>query len=133
MQTPYPAEGYAPALNQYMTNEGFTLVDYKGKMVWKKGVGLATAPQFFSIQYQGNTIYLDAFLRYPILPGVYVGEMGITGFFGALPKSLLKTRVNTVEAYIVSLWQQQPPPQQPPLQQPPQRPAMQQPPQPPRQ
>lgn len=110
MQTPYPAEVYAQPLSQYMTNEGFKLVDYKGQKVWKKGVGIATAPQFFSIQYQGNTIYLDAFLRYPILPGVYVGEMGITGFFGALPKGLLKTRVHAVEMYIANLWQQQKPP-----------------------
>ncbi|MCL1923017.1 MAG: hypothetical protein FWG15_04010 [Propionibacteriaceae bacterium] len=117
IQTPELAETYAPAINQFMINEGFTLVDYKSAQVWKKGVGLATAPQFLSIQYVGNTIYLDAFIRYPILPGVYVGEMGLTGFIGALPKGLLKNRVQAVEAYIFSLWQQPmnaaPQPQQP--------------------
>ena len=105
MQTPNPSETYAPAINQYMLNEGFTLVDYKGQKVWKKGFGVVTCPQYFSIQYQENVIYLEAFIRYAILPGVYVGEMGIDSFFAAVPKSLLKQRVNTVEGYIINLWQ----------------------------
>jgi len=108
MQTPNPAEFYAPAINQFMLNEGFTLIDYKGYKVWKKGVGIATAPQYFSIQYSANTIYLEAFIRYPILPGVYVGEMGLSGFFVAVPKSLLKGRVFAIEKYIVDLWQTPP-------------------------
>lgn len=105
MQTPGPAELFAPAINQYMLKEGFRLVNYKGSMVWKKGFGFFTAPQYFSIQYRENAIYLEAFIRYAILPGVYIGEMGINGFFGAIPKSLLKNRVSVVENYIVSLWQ----------------------------
>jgi len=103
LQTPQPAETYAPVLNQYMMNEGFSLIDYKGEKVWKKGIGLATAPQYLSIQYQGGAIRLEAFIRYALLPGVYVGEMGIDGFFGALPKKLLKDRVISVESYIRSL------------------------------
>lgn len=117
MQTPGPADFYAPAISQYMYNEGFRLVDYKGFKVWKKGVGLVTAPQYFSIQYRENVIYLEAFLRYAILPGVYIGEMGINGFIGAVPKSLLKSRVGTVENYIISLWQN-PYNNQPAIQQP---------------
>ena len=105
IQTPGPARNYEPAISQYMQNEGFSIVDYKGQMVWKKGIGLATAPQFFSIQYGDNVVCLEAFIRFPLLPGVYVGEMGISGFFGALPKSLLKQRVSTVEGYIATLWQ----------------------------
>ena len=115
MQTPGPAEFYAPAINQYMVNEGFKLIDYKGAKVWKKGVGMVTAPQYFSIQYHDNVVYLEAFIRYALLPGVYVGEMGIDGFFGAWPKQMLKGRVDAVQYYIAGLWQQnavQPPPAQ---------------------
>ena len=106
MQTPNQADFYATAIGQYMVNEGFTLVDYKGFKVWKKGVGLLVAPQYFSIQYNGNNIFLEAFIRYALLPGVYIGEMGIDGVFGAIPKGLLKDRVRSVEGYIISLWQQ---------------------------
>jgi hypothetical protein len=109
MQTPGAATDYAEAIGQFMVNEGFNLVNYKGFKVWKKGVGILTAPQFFSIQYSSNTIFLEAFLRYPILPGVYVGEIGISGAFAAIPKNLLKGRVQAVERYIFSLWQAPPP------------------------
>lgn len=129
MQTPGPAEFYASAISQYMLNEGFALVDYKGFKVWKKGSGFLTAPQYFSIQYRENIIFLEAFIRYALFPGVYVGEMGITGFFGAIPKNLLKSRVGVVENYIMNLWSntyQNQPAMQPPLPpQPPQPPQQQ--------
>jgi hypothetical protein len=63
-----------------------------------------TAPQYLVIAYGPDFIHIEAFLRYPLLPGVYVGEMGLTGFFGALPKGLLRTRVTNLENYIASLW-----------------------------
>jgi len=103
LQTPAPAETYASAISQYMTDEGFALVDYKGAQVWKKGIGMATAPQYLAIQYDGNTINIEAFIRWALLPGVYVGEMGTTGFVGAIPKKLLRNRVETLESYIANL------------------------------
>jgi len=111
MQTPGPAEYYAPAINQYMVNEGFNLIDYKGYKVWKKGVGVVTFPQYLSIQYRYNVIYIEAFIRVAVLPGVYGNEMGIDGALFFVPKNLLKGRVDAVQNYIVSLWQQQLPPQ----------------------
>ena len=106
LQTPGAAESYLPAINQYMVNEGFEPITYKGQQVWKKGLGIATAPQYISIYYRENTIYLEAFIRFALFPGLYVGEMGINGFIGALPKSLLKGRVEAIENYIKALWQQ---------------------------
>ena len=104
-QTPGPAQAYEPAISAYMTSEGFRQKQYKGQMVWKKGIGLMTYPQYLSIQYNGNSICVEAFIRYPLLPGVYIGELGINGFFAALPKGLLKQRVNTVEQFIIGQWQ----------------------------
>jgi len=104
LQTPNPAESYAYGISQYMAKEGFNIIDYKGYKVWKKGVGVLVAPQFFSIQYSENTIFLEAFIRYPILPGVYVGEMGITGAFAAIPKKMLRDRVHAVERFIMEQW-----------------------------
>jgi len=97
----------ASAVGEYMTNEGFKLVDYRGQQVWKKGVGLLTAPQYLVISFFQDEVIVEAFLRFALFPGVYVGEMGIDGFFGAVPKSLLKTRVQAVEAYLVSIIQYQ--------------------------
>jgi len=100
LQTTGPAIDYEPAIHQYLISEGFALDQYQGKPIWKKGDGFVTAPQYISIECEGETVVLEAFLRYAILPGVYAGEMGTTGFIGALPKRLLKGRVDSVEAFI---------------------------------
>lgn len=91
----------------YMAQEGFSIIDYKGQRVWKKGSGLATAPQYLSITCTPQEVIVEAFIRFALLPGVYVGEMGITGFFGAVPKSLLSSRVRSVEEYLYSIITQQ--------------------------
>lgn len=61
----------------------------------EKGVGLLTAPQFLKLSVNNDGSYvLEAWIKFAILPGVYVGEMGTKGFVGALPKQLLKERVD---------------------------------------
>ena len=97
----------ANEVGKYMTSEGFSPYNYKGVNLWKKGVGILTAPQYLQITYFENSIQIDAFIKYPLLPGVYVGEMGINGFFAAVPKSLLATRVRAVEGYLYSILQNQ--------------------------
>ncbi|MDR3207430.1 MAG: hypothetical protein LBT60_03770, partial [Oscillospiraceae bacterium] len=78
---------------------------YKGAKVWKKGVGILTAPQYLFVAYGPDSLHIEAFIKYALLPGVYIGEMGITGFFGAAPKGILRSRVTQLENYIASLWQ----------------------------
>lgn len=40
-------------------------------------------------------------MKYALLPGVYVGELGLTGFVGAAVKGPLKRRVAQVEAMVM--------------------------------
>ncbi len=84
----------------FFNKEGFTKTNYQGEEVWKKGVGLLTAPQFIKITYTEGKIYLQAWLKFALLPGVYLGEMGITGFFGFALKKMLASRVKTLETLI---------------------------------
>ena len=93
-------------ITNYMTMEGFKLINYNGQMIWKKGSGWTTGPQYLGILYGSDYVQIDAFIKYALFPGVYIGEMGIDGFFGALPKGLLTKRVRALEAFIFSLWQQ---------------------------
>ena len=117
-QIPAPVDpnAFTQPIADYMTKEGFQLVDYKGTKLWKKGVGVLTAPQYLSISYGPDFVRIEAFIRYALLPGVYVGEMGISGGFGAIPKSMLKSRVQQIEQYILSMWSQPPQPQRKPIQ-----------------
>ena len=91
-------------LTDFFRKEGFELTDYQGERVWKKGMGLLTAPQFMKISYQAGHVHLEAWLKFAILPGVYCGEMGLEGFFGFAVKEQLKSRVYT----LIQLLQQQP-------------------------
>lgn len=94
--TPFTQQQVAEGFSSFLTNEGFTLTNVKGERVWKKGMGLLTAPQYLKLSDVGGTYVLEAWIKFALLPGVYVGEMGINGAFGAIPKKLLKDRVNSV-------------------------------------
>lgn len=98
-----------PVLNQvqsYLTSEGFKIKEYKGQQVWKKGSGFLTAPQYIAVTCAADHVRVEAFLRMPILPGIYAGETGIDGFYGAIPKQMLAGRAHHVENLIISYVQQ---------------------------
>ena len=97
-----PTTLYQP-ISEYLIKEGFAQHNYGGVNAWKKGVGMLTAPQFFIFSNTEDSILIEAFIKNAILPGVYVGEMGLSGFYGAVPKQLLRTRVEAIENYIRSL------------------------------
>ena len=79
---------------QYWRNEGFEACVQDGEECMKKGVGLATAPQFVKINSINGVYVLQAWIKFPILPGIFLGEMDLDGFFGSIPKGMLKSRVN---------------------------------------
>ena len=81
---------------QYLAQEGFTSVMYRGESVWKKGMGVMAGPQYVKVACQNGQVTLEAWVRFAILPGVYVGELGITGGLAAIPKKLLRDRVRTL-------------------------------------
>lgn len=86
----------ADDIEDYLKGEGFSLIDEK-ENVWKKGMGLMLGPQYLSYEVQPGKLLLDAWIKFALLPGVYMGEMGIDGFFAFIPKSKLKARVRVIE------------------------------------
>lgn len=91
-----PQEFVQMIATDFFEKEGFVYTEYKGENVWKKGNGFLTLPQFIKLDYRDGTVYVDAWLKYAALPGVYCGEMGITGFYAALPKSMLKNNISAL-------------------------------------
>ena len=69
------------------------IIKIKGEVLWRCGNGLLTCPQFIKYSYQNGVLTIEAWLKFAWLPGVYSGEMGLKGFFAALPKSSLKSKV----------------------------------------
>ncbi|MCL2332712.1 MAG: hypothetical protein FWC54_04405 [Actinomycetia bacterium] len=95
-QTPYTPEQVNEFLNDFAQKEGFTFTSRDGEQVLKKGSGWVTAPQFVKVLFSPGTVHIEAWLKYALLPGVYVGEMGLKGFFGIALKQVLKTRVKNI-------------------------------------
>ncbi len=87
-------------LKDFCAKEGFEYTQFKGENVWKKGIGMMTAPQFIKVEYQNGKVHLEAWMKYAILPGVYCGEMGLTGFWGFAVKQMLKSRVDALIALL---------------------------------
>ena len=95
-QVSRPDEQVRQIVMDYLGREGFTYTTTKGEPVWKKGSGFLAAPQFMKVECQNGAVHLEAWLKYALLPGVYVGEMGLKGFFGVAIKKMLKSLVDTL-------------------------------------
>jgi len=87
-------------VEMYLTSEGFRQVQYKGAQVWKKGLGLMIGPQFIILEPKEGNIHLEAWIKFALLPGVYLGEMGVEGTLAMIPKKKLKKRVLAIEELV---------------------------------
>ena len=94
--TPYSPQQVMDFVSSYMLKEGFTNKTVNGESCWQKGMGIMTGPQFLRVYQTNNGYVIEAWIKFAVLPGVYAGEMGITGAAGAIPKSLLKSRVEAI-------------------------------------
>jgi len=45
-------------------------------------------------------VKLEAWIKFALLPGIYLGEIGIKGVMGAIPKRKLRHRVEEIEKII---------------------------------
>ena len=89
-------------IHQYMLSEGYEYRNFEGENVYKKGKGFSLGPTFLKIMADQDRIVVEAWIKFAVVPGVYAGEMGIDGVFGAVPKSMLSGRVRNVERMITS-------------------------------
>lgn len=86
---------------QCLISEGFTQTTSNGEQVWKKGFGILVAPQYISVTGAEGSVRVEAWIKIPLLPMVFVGEMDLNGFFGAIPKKLLHDKVDRLEKKLV--------------------------------
>lgn len=84
-------------IEAYLIKEGFK--KQEGSEIWKKGIGIMVGPQFVSFAVTDAGLEIEAWIKWALLPGVYVGEFDIHGFVGAIPKKLLRDRITTLEAF----------------------------------
>lgn len=100
LQPATSAEQAVEDAKKYLTGEGFKAVQKGGENVWKKGMGLMLGPQFLRVEPSGDKVRLEAWIKFALLPGVYLGEMGIEGAFAMIPKKKLKKRVEAIQELV---------------------------------
>jgi len=100
LATTRPPEEVIRQIEQFLLNEGFKQKAHQERRVWKKGMGLMLGPQFVLLMPGEGAVHLEAWIKFALLPGVYLGEMGITGAFALIPKKKLKGRVDQIEAMV---------------------------------
>ena len=96
LPTRLPPELVHQNLANYLTSQGFRVIDAR-QNVWQKGMGLMLGPQFIRYESHPGHLVLEAWIKFALLPGVYLGEMGIDGFFAFIPKKMLKGRMVDIE------------------------------------
>ena len=94
------SEQIADITARYMSAQGFILATVNGEQVWKKGDGFLVAPQCVLVKTIAGSVKVEAWIKFVLLPFVFVGEMGLDGLVGALPKSMLKDKVNKLVSLI---------------------------------
>ncbi len=88
------------AINQYFVSEGYEYINYDGENVYKKGKGMLSNPTFFKFSYCNNTIRMETWMKFAFLPGVYVGELGLSGFVACAAKGPWKKRISNIEGIL---------------------------------
>jgi len=78
---------------------GYSLKDYYGEQVWKKGSGFWTAMKFMKFEYDANEMTIQGWVQAG-LGSVGGSEMDLDGFVAAVPKSGLKKLINKVIAAV---------------------------------
>ena len=101
-QITQPYQALFPQIRSYLELEGYDYTNYKGEDLFKKGVGLVSAPSFVSISFPGNMIRIQAFIKFAFLPGVYGDDMDLEGFTGIAVKKPLKSRVERIEQMVAA-------------------------------
>ena len=83
------------AIASYLKTNGFQLADAE-QNIWKKGSAFAN-PLFVRCQTQPQSLTVEAWLRFVLLPGVYLGEYDLEGMFLIVQKRQLKKYVEAIE------------------------------------
>ncbi len=91
-----PTEFVDLIMKDYLTKKNFKQTKDKGESFWQQGIGALTAPKCLRYTYTNGNLNLEVWLRIPLLPYVYCGEMDLTGFYGVAIKVAYKKEIEDV-------------------------------------
>lgn len=92
-----PAEFVNFMMGDFLQKGGYVTLEWKGEECFRCGDVMIEGYKYLKWSYMNGIFHLEAWMRAP-----FGGEMGLTGFYGALPKKMYR---NNLEALILSLQQ----------------------------
>ena len=90
------------AVSNYLYSENFQYENFDGENVFKKGNGVLTGPCFFRLVFVQGYIRLESWMKYALLPGVFIGELDSSSLIGSGIRGIWKKRLTAVEDIIAS-------------------------------
>ncbi len=95
-----PAEFVNFMMGDFLQKGGYAPSEWKREECLRCGDAMIEGYKYLKWSYMNGIFHLEAWMK-----GPFGGEMGLTGFFGALPKKMYR---NNLEALIVTLQQSVP-------------------------
>lgn len=90
-----PVEFVNFLMEDFLQKGGYAPSEWKTESCFRRGDAMAEGYKYLKWSYMNGIFHLEAWMR-----GPFGGEMGLTGFFGALPKKMYK---DNLEALVISL------------------------------
>lgn len=94
---------YFNAVYDYLVErEKYRYKEYKGEKIFCKGKGFLVAPRYIKVDISDNKIVIEGWIKYALLPGVYIGEMSKRGGFGSATKKTLYADIEVLEGMLLN-------------------------------
>lgn len=85
-----PQEQTWPVVQRYFESQGYVYKNYQNEQVFQKGSGWLMDPAFAKVTYSQNSVRVEIWMKDALVPGVYIREIGIDGFYGWAVKGSMK-------------------------------------------
>lgn len=86
-------------ISEQLSKARYKYIKFQDDWLWKKG-GVFVAPQLIKVDVKGSDVTINAWLKFAWLPGIYSGEMGLTGAVGFVIKDVMSKVIAKLEAKI---------------------------------
>ena len=83
-------------MHDFLTRMGMKQRQFKGEYVFSKGTGMFCPVKFLTYSYQNGCVHIEAWMRPVWLPGLYMGENDLSGFYGVAPKQIYKNEIDNL-------------------------------------
>ena len=98
---PVDLKHIAERATEYLLSEGYKSVRYKrGGLFFKKAGSLSKGPKYIKFGFKTGEMTIEAFVKFPLLPGITVGEMGTSGSFCSVMKTDLLKDISSFETNV---------------------------------